>query len=58
MLTPQERWELCMQQIKAELSPDEYQDIFADLKLYDFNEDKIRVIVPSREAFQRLQEHA
>ncbi|MBO5699286.1 MAG: chromosomal replication initiator protein DnaA [Bacteroidaceae bacterium] len=57
MLSPQERWELCQQQIKAALTPDEYNNTFADFQLFDYNNEKIRVIVPSKDAIERVQQN-
>jgi chromosomal replication initiator protein len=58
MPSPQERWDLCLQQLKAALSPEEYANTFGDYKLFDYQDDKVRVVVPSREVFQRMEQNA
>ena len=57
MLSSQERWELCLQQLKAALSPEEYTSTFANYKLFDYQDEKVRVIVPSREVFERMEKN-
>lgn len=58
MPSPQERWDLCLQQLKAALSPEEYANTFGDYKLFDYQDDKVRIVVPSREVFQRMEQNA
>lgn len=55
-MSPQERWELCLQQLKAALPPEEYTAMFADYKLFDYKDDKVRIVVPSNEVFKRMEQ--
>lgn len=56
-MSSNERWEICLQQLKAALTPEEYKEYFSSYKLFDYVDDKVRVIVPSRDVFQRLEQN-